>query len=367
MSSGQSDHLARFFLLPVSLSCMVGVLGSSAIAQSSAARGPKLPDEVERIWRWFPADTETMIVARDVTWKSLAGEPSTPSQPMTDDERHVAQQQAFVAFARQIALGRLLTLGGGNMLQPGKYLSRLKGRSAPLVVYGGRDYEIVSAFGSYRYHGASVVVFADGAKDDLDQLLAALAAAAAEVRRLGDREVFVFPADKDEMESIYQLQPWQGTYVTRIEPNVLLCATSDVYLQEMLGRMAELPRDRALPTNLPEWKYVDATASAWGLRRIPPVDGQQLAGIVWLMQPGGRPTFEAFYFPAAGGNVERPSQVWFMERREGELAMNPELQDCIQVLLDGVTQATIRLDDIGRRVDLPFFQLYGLQGLPGVW
>lgn len=366
MSASQTSRLARFALRTVSLSCLLCVLCSSEIARASDAVAPKLGDEVERIWRWFPADTETMIVARDVPWKLSGAETPSPP-PATDEERRALQQEAVVAWTRQVALGRLLTLGGGNMLQPGKYLADMKGRSVPLVVYGGRDYEVVSAFGSYRYHGASVVVFANDARDDLDGLLAAIAKDAPETRDMDGHKVYFFPADENEMESVYRLEPWQGTYLTRVAPTILLCATSDVYLKEMLGRMDEAPHDRALPQDLPEWKYVDTSASVWGLRHIPPVDGQQLAGVVWLLQAGGRPTIEAFYLPAAGGNVERPSRMWFSKFQEGEMVMDPELKDCIEVLPDGVTQATIRLDDIGRRVGLPLFKLYGLQGLPGAW
>ena len=352
------------FLL-VSLCGMLGGPCHSDSAFAAEAVAPQLPDDVERVWRWFPADTETMIVARDVPWRAFGNEPAS-RPPAAADEQGEFPLHGFIEWAKQTTLGRLFSLGGGNMLQAGKYLAGLKGHAAPLVVNGGRDYETVSAFGSYRYHGASVIVFAGEDRAKMDQLLATLAADAAEVRRIGDRDVLVFPADKDEMEPTFQLEPWQGTYLVRVEPNVLLCATSDVFLREMLDRIAGTPRDRALPADLPAWKYVDPASSVWGLRRIPKIEDQQLEAVVWLSQPGGRSTLEAFYFPAAGGDAKQHAEMWFMRREQGELTTDPAFHDCVRVLPDGVVQATVRLRDIGdRRASIPQFNFLWLQGLAG--
>src|SRR5262249_21712866 len=54
-------------------------------------------------------------------------------------------------------------------------------------------------------------------------------------------------------------------YVCHPRPNILIWATSQPYLKEVLERI-EKPGPRALPDNLPEWKQVDTTAPIWAIR-----------------------------------------------------------------------------------------------------
>lgn len=49
-------------------------------------------------------------------------------------------------------------------------------------------------------------------------------------------------------------------------PNVLLVANSLPYLQEVLERMRERKEPRALPDELPEWRFLDPAVQLWGLR-----------------------------------------------------------------------------------------------------
>ncbi len=90
-----------------------------------------------------------MIVARDVRVQSPLDASNRPRE-LSDDERRVLQQQAVIDMTKQIALGRLLSLGGGNMIQTGKFLALLGEHSLPLVVYGGRAYQHASGCGSWR-------------------------------------------------------------------------------------------------------------------------------------------------------------------------------------------------------------------------
>src|SRR5690606_26932492 len=136
---------------------------------------------------------------------------------------------------------------------------------------------------------------------------------APETRELHGHQTFVFPASKDEMEPVYQLKPWQGTYLTRVEPTIFICATSDVYLKEMLERLHNAPSDRALPLELPEWTYVDTTAGTWGLRHIPENGSHQLAGYAWAFRSNERPVLEVVYVPALRASVplESIARLWF--------------------------------------------------------
>jgi hypothetical protein len=328
----------------------------------------EIPDDVANVLPWLPADTETLIVARDIALRSpFRARQSEKAEP-TDEERRRLGQFAMVWLTKAIALGRLPLLGGGDMLRTGRFIDVFGDAALPLAVYGGRDYEVVSNFGTYRWHGCSVLVFPEEKAESVERFMQVVRDDAPGRRKMQGHEVFVFSADKGEMESRHKLEKWQGTYLVRVQPNVLLCATSDIYLSEVLDRIALRPADRLLPADLPEWKYVDPSSSVWGLRRIPPIKEQNLAGVVWQAQAGGRQIFEAYYLPGPSGDVERPAQAWFIEiGKDGERIMPIELQEQIQQLPDGTTKIYFDLDQVGRGVSFPLFQLYHLQGYPGTW
>jgi hypothetical protein len=56
------------------------------------------------------------------------------------------------------------------------------------------------------------------------------------------------------------------TFVTFPQEGVVLVATNERFLQEMLLRIQGTAGERALPDTLPEWKYVNKQAQFWGLR-----------------------------------------------------------------------------------------------------
>jgi hypothetical protein len=55
-------------------------------------------------------------------------------------------------------------------------------------------------------------------------------------------------------------------YVTLPKENLLLVATDQAFLTETLTRMNTRSVKRALPPDLPEWKYVNLQAPFWGIR-----------------------------------------------------------------------------------------------------
>ncbi len=55
-------------------------------------------------------------------------------------------------------------------------------------------------------------------------------------------------------------------YITQPKPNILVIATHRGYLVDLLGRMDKRATTRALPADLPEWEYLDASKRLWGVR-----------------------------------------------------------------------------------------------------
>jgi hypothetical protein len=67
----------------------------------------------------------------------------------------------------------------------------------------------------------------------------------------------------------------EWTYFLAVpRPKVLLVANNRKYLQEVLERMAQKKVPRALPDQLPEWRFLDASARFWGLRHYDPTQAK---------------------------------------------------------------------------------------------
>ena len=87
----------------------------------TAADQPKgLSPRVARLLRWLPEDTETLIVARSVTW------PEPPRKP---------QDANWLDFGVGLAIGDLYR---GDQ---GKAAERLRGRKIECVVNGARHFQ----------------------------------------------------------------------------------------------------------------------------------------------------------------------------------------------------------------------------------
>ena len=93
--------------------------------------------------------------------------------------------------------------------------------------------------------------------------------------------MLVFPS-MVEMEAIFKLKPWQGTFIVLLNPKTILCATSDAYLEEVLDRV-DHPIEGVSPlAQRQEWKYVDPNSAAFMVRRVPDRQTPRpLQGIVW--------------------------------------------------------------------------------------
>ncbi|HQU43563.1 MAG TPA: hypothetical protein PK867_12175 [Pirellulales bacterium] len=219
---------------------------------------------------------------------------------------------------------------------------------------GGRHFETVSSFGSLRFEGCSVIEFAGPGIDD--DVLLALRKSAEKVRRIHEHDVFVF-GDQTSMESVYKPKPWQGLHIVVPKPSIALCATSDVYLGEVLERMdEEKPLPRALPDDLREWRYVDYQAPCWAIRHIPH-GGRQVSGLAWTLQPHGRDVFELTYVAARGMSGRQLAQkLW----RPQNLPVHPTIES----MDDGTTVVTIdiRKESVSGWYAFPIYWSQGEQG-----
>ena len=225
--------------------------------EKPAAKSPP----VERLLAWFPVDTETVVAASSFHLQA----PVNLASGKID----------LIAFAQTLACGELATLDNRNYLKP------LVGKKVTVAMRGDRHFETVSAFGAHRSEGCAIVVFEEDLGEAGNDWINLLRQGAKDVRMIRGRDVFVFPPTL-AMEGIYKIKPWQRTCFVLLKPDTLLCATSDVYLEEVLQRVDTRPADRALPDTLAEWRRIDPSAPSWMIRHIPGSNAKRLIdGVTW--------------------------------------------------------------------------------------
>jgi hypothetical protein len=268
------------FLFFSTLSC-----AAPQIARGEDAAGPALPPVAKRILAWLPNDTETIAVAQSFPIEDYAA----PGDPKSREN---------------IDLGiRLFTLEGLFELNDWKFLKPLIGSKVVLALRGARNFEVVSAFGSLRNEGCAVLVFENKLEDIAKGWRQTVRAGAKKIRRIENREVFVYPSTT-VMESTYEQMPWQGTFIVVVDPNTLLCATSDRYLTDVLKRLDAKSPGRSPLLDLPEWKHIDPKSSAWLLRHVPGHGRRRKLSGLTLSEnntgSGNHAGFRAVYVPLAG-------------------------------------------------------------------
>jgi len=255
------------------------------------------------VLRWLPVDTETLVVAKEFRLPD-------------------ARLQAHNSL-KAVRMGRVLAVSP----LPDPIKDSLSGQRVRWAVHGGRDYKVVSAFGSLRYEGASLIRFEDELSEEkLQDLHEQLRKAANDVRSVSDHDVYVFPPERGQEG---KPEPWQGQYVAILNSDTMVTATSDAYLSQFLTRMATEPRDSALSADLPEWKYLDANADAWLLRHLPdqndkirrllPDSERRLSGLVWKAYTEDGKPFRAVYLPLPGKNVEDVARAPWIKPNEKEI------------------------------------------------
>src|SRR5262245_54756373 len=145
-----------------------------------------------------------------------------------------------------------------SMIQRGKFLKPIIGQTVMLSVEGSRKFRPPANLGSMMYEGCHVLVFDQDFSAVRDSFIKLLETQAKEVQELASHQVMVF-------EQKLERDLWK-IFITSPQPYVVLCATDQGYLNEMLNRISLKAKNRALPESLPEWKQVDTTAQFWAVR-----------------------------------------------------------------------------------------------------
>jgi hypothetical protein len=132
-------------------------------------------------------------------------------------------------------------------------------------------------------------------------------------------------------------------FITQPQPNLVLIATDEAFLRDVLERRSQPPAERALPDNLALWKYVDQTSAAWMIRNL---EGEAAAAAVFNLHPGGRNEFQAVYFPIANAG-DRTLRLAKDRWHVPNIGMRPQLRETE----DGAVVASFSLDIGGGNVN----------------
>jgi hypothetical protein len=261
--------------------------------QATAEEGKTpLAPAFEPYLKWLPENTETLRGATKFTARAIAG-------ARNDLARKPGGEKNLMPYLRSMILDPIILVDEGKVWEP------LADKKISLALSGARNFETVSAFGSHRSEGCTIIVFERELAEASEAWLKEVRPRAKEIRKIGKREMIVFPSTA-VMEPVYKLKPWQGSFIVLLNSTTLLCATSDAYFKEVLERIDHPVKGRALPSTLVEWKSVDPTSLAWMIRHVPEDQpSRRLEGIVWnqsereskvtfFPSPGKLPAIEEF-------------------------------------------------------------------------
>ncbi len=200
---------------------------------------------VEHMLSWFPADTETLI--------GVTGPLPIPKAVLDGND---GSQEVVRDTFRQYFLLSILRLE-----------NEFKDVPVAAGIEGSRTFRPPNGLGMATYQGAAIAAFTGDITDQTAAFLQKSSSTAVRSEQIEGQTVEVFQ-DKVE-ENILT------TYVVFPKPDVVVVATDESYLREVLARINGKQGERALPDTLPEWMHVDTSAAFWALRHFPKTETAQ--------------------------------------------------------------------------------------------
>jgi hypothetical protein len=199
---------------------------------------PPPAHSVKDILGWLPPRTETLAVMPGPF--VVAG-----TDPETGDKGPLLEK-----MLQGLSLSML-------DIRDGAYRKLVAGQTVALAVEGSRRFRPPSGLGSWRYDGCHIIVFRENLGPTAVALGKALAADADRVIGLSGHPVFLF-------NEKWEKDRWT-IFIAVPEPNVVLCATDEYYLQEVLERRAQHARPAFLDDRFAGWQRLDRKGHFWAM------------------------------------------------------------------------------------------------------
>lgn len=238
---------------------VVGAVSAITIAASLVANSSQPPaqpsqgrarpvDPQELMW-WLPSHTESVVAARGpFLIPTGSNDTSDENDPkwFTRKTTQAEIRDAFEALPLEVFYDLDLT-------------KMLKGSAVAYALQGSRHFREPQAGSEVmEFAGCSIIVFDKDLGTQINTIEQTVARDGARSETIGGTRVLVIEEKSEE-------SVWTDLLAFP-RSNVLLVANNRNYLQEVLARMAQKKAPRALPDQLPEWRFVDANARFWGLR-----------------------------------------------------------------------------------------------------
>jgi hypothetical protein len=197
------------------------------------------PAITDLIW-WLPPDTETLTVARPQS-DAVKG----PLKSLLP----VLSGAAAEAYWYDEKFSKVLD-------------AQLHTARAITIVEGRRNCQPPGGEGESVCEGAGLFLFPEPLPDG-DALIRALERAGGKNELFEGVHVVSFHETGEPLDAgVFDF------FITIPRPDVLVIATNREYLRQVLRRTATREGERALPSSLPEWQWVDTGADYWALRHF---------------------------------------------------------------------------------------------------
>jgi len=234
------------------------VFGAPALGLANAPQhpaelnqlAPPTVDQEDLLW-WLPADTESVVVARG----------PFPLVIGLDEEDEKNDRKWFTKMASLDDVRLKLQQLPLELLTELDVAVHLRGPIVTFAMQGSRHFrDPLPGMEVMEFEGCSIVVFKNSLGERGENLWRVLAEKATRIDTVAGTRVLVFHEKSEYAE-------WDHFFAVP-RPNVMLAANNLPYLQEVLERMAQRKSPRALPDQLPEWRYLDPDVRFWGLRHF---------------------------------------------------------------------------------------------------
>ena len=312
--------------------------------------------DFEHVLAWLPTDTETLLVANVPFWMSnfQIGQEVYTNHEVTSEEL----EKHFEGMTLQLFSSR------NGLLE-----KHLRGKKALFVLEASRHFRTPAGLGELPFEGCAVAIFKDDLDDQRDAFMKEAAQKAIRIEEIEGQRVAVFeePSEQDVWKS----------YIVFPQKGVVLAATNEQFLREMLSRMRSPQEERALPSSLPEWKYVNTHAQFWGVRHFDkqqakedptsPFGGRKSAnlpddgaiGLTYQCSPSKERKAVLTYLSNSGAEIGKIEQGRFPSSSEPEDTAGLHIQR--RELQPGVIQTTYDLSR-SRPLNWFFFVFMGSVG-----
>jgi len=248
MTTNKVRTRTRYVVVLVAVcAAALGGTGCKSVRPTAQIGAVQLSVEAKQVLSWLPADTETLLTAK--------GPFHLPNFQVRREDYadHKLQAQELRQAFQGLTVG-LFAFGNGGL---GK---RLEGKKILFGAEGSRAFRSPNELGELPYEGCAIVIFADDLEDTQETFMKTAGKSALRIDDIENHKAAVF-------QEKWRQDVWT-TFVVFPAKNILVVATNQDYLSEVLIRMRTPGITRAFPESLEEWKYVDTQAEFWGMRHF---------------------------------------------------------------------------------------------------